>query len=238
MSSISSNFSAYSTSQHTTFSSATSVASFPPSPTKPASGNRDVAKDRFNPVTGARLVAGVVVLSNAISHPSEQPSKYVLCVSSSRRPNKVVLPKGGWEFHESVEEAALRECWEEAGVSGTVTKFLLKQADSRPPKDYTPQTSVNGSPTESNASACEYGINSKGEEVTKYKGLEFPKGSMPSRSEYQYFQVFPTSVHNEWPESDKRIRKWLTYDEARQAFQGRGEMIKSLELSDIIKAET
>lgn len=235
MSFISSTCSTYAVSQATVSSSVTPNISFPPSSVKPAPGNRETAKDRFNPVTGARLVAGVVVLSNTVSHPSEEPGKYVLCVSSSRHPNKVVLPKGGWEFNETVEEAALRECWEEAGVSGTVTRFLLRQADSRPPKDYTPQTSAKGSPTGSTASACEYGVNSNGEEVTKYKGLEFTKGNMPSRSEYQYFQVAPTGVYSEWPESDKRIRKWLTYEEAHTAFQGRGEMVKSLELSDIVK---
>ncbi|CCG80596.1 Diphosphoinositol polyphosphate phosphohydrolase aps1 [Taphrina deformans PYCC 5710] len=206
-------------SSESTTSSRTSI--FPPSPCKPASGNRDIAKDRFNPDTGARLVAGVVVLSNLTSHPSEVPHKYVLCVSSSRHPNKVVLPKGGWEYHESVEEAALRECWEEAGVVGTITKFLLKQADSRPPKGY----------SASDTSTC---TNGNGQQVTKYKGLDV-KGQVTSRSEYQYFQVEPTQVFDDWPEADKRIRKWLTYGEAQVAFRDRGEMAQSLELSDILK---
>lgn len=203
-------------------STLSSTASFPPSPTKPAPGHRDVAKDRFNPSTGARLVAGVVALSNIVSHPTEPPGKYVLCVSSSRHPNKVVLPKGGWESHESVEEAALRECWEEAGVSGTITRFLLRQADSRPPKGYDP-------------ALCQTHRNPAGEEVTKYKGLEFAKGAVPSRSEYRYFQVLPTGVAESWPEADKRIRTWLTYRQAREAFKDRSEMAKSLEISDILK---
>lgn len=233
MSSVSSDYSSYSLA-HSTVSSNTTAqspgASFPPSPTKPAPGNRDTAKDRFNPTTGARLVAGVVALSNKLSHPSEEPHKYVLCVSSSRHPNKVVLPKGGWEFHETVEEAALRECWEEAGVIGKVDRFLLQQADSRPPKDYVPQ------PLGSHSNgACEYALNADGLEVTKYKGLEFVRGSMPSRSEYQYFQVSPTDLHLEWPESDKRVRRWLTYEEAKKAFAERGEMLTSLERSDILR---
>lgn len=90
-------------------------SAFPSSPVKPPKGMRASVKDRFSP-EGARLVAGVIVLSNEISHPGEPAGKYVLCISSSRHPNKVVLPKGGWEDHETVEEAALRECWEEAGV--------------------------------------------------------------------------------------------------------------------------
>lgn len=90
---------------------------------------RHSTTDRYNPETGARQVAGVVVLSNACTN--HELNRYVLCITSSRHPNKLVLPKGGWEIHESVEEAALRECWEEAGVKGTITRFLTHSLDAR-----------------------------------------------------------------------------------------------------------
>ncbi|ORY73382.1 hypothetical protein BCR37DRAFT_353077 [Protomyces lactucae-debilis] len=108
-------------------------SAYPASPLKPVNGHRISVKDRYSP-EGARLVAGVIVLSNEISHPCEPLGKYVLCISSSRHPNKIVLPKGGWEDHETVEEAALRECWEEAGVVAQVTRFLIQAKDPRPPK--------------------------------------------------------------------------------------------------------
>lgn len=104
---------------------------------KPPPGQRDTARDRFNPLTGARLVAGVVCLSSPATHPGEPPGRYVLTISSSRHADKLVLPKGGWETHESCAAAALRELWEEAGVRiNTVTRFLLHMEDPRPPKDY------------------------------------------------------------------------------------------------------
>jgi diphosphoinositol-polyphosphate diphosphatase len=42
----------------------------------------------------------------------------ILFVSSSRKP-EWILPKGGWELDESMEESAVRETYEEAGVLGT-----------------------------------------------------------------------------------------------------------------------
>ena len=41
----------------------------------------------------------------------------ILFVSSSRKP-EWILPKGGWEQDEEIEESAIRECFEEAGVLG------------------------------------------------------------------------------------------------------------------------
>jgi diphosphoinositol-polyphosphate diphosphatase len=41
----------------------------------------------------------------------------ILFVSSSRKP-EWILPKGGWEKDEAMEESAIRECFEEAGVLG------------------------------------------------------------------------------------------------------------------------
>ena len=49
-----------------------------------------------------------------------------------RRSDRWVLPKGGWESDEATaEDAAQREAWEEAGISGRITKQLGKILDSR-----------------------------------------------------------------------------------------------------------
>ncbi|KAF3914236.1 hypothetical protein AA313_de0203793 [Arthrobotrys entomopaga] len=73
---------------------------------------------------GSRLVAGIVPLS--------ADKTKVLIVESTRKPNNWVLPKGGWETDEDTAEAAAqREAWEEAGITGKVTKSLGHIRDNR-----------------------------------------------------------------------------------------------------------
>jgi NUDIX domain len=57
-----------------------------------------------------RLVTGCVPILR---------SGKVLFISSSRQ-SEWILPKGGWEQDEAMEESAIRECFEEAGVLGTL----------------------------------------------------------------------------------------------------------------------
>lgn len=47
----------------------------------------------------------------------------IMFVSSSRKP-AWILPKGGWESDEKMEESAVRECFEEAGCLGTLGPAL------------------------------------------------------------------------------------------------------------------
>jgi len=50
----------------------------------------------------------------------------VLVVSSRKRPDIWVLPKGGWEPSDvQLEAAASREALEEAGVRGTITRYVV-----------------------------------------------------------------------------------------------------------------
>ncbi|KAI9246787.1 NUDIX hydrolase domain-like protein [Sporodiniella umbellata] len=53
----------------------------------------------------------------------------VLVISSSKRKNVWVLPKGGWENDETREEAAKREAFEEGGVQGELTGFTGRFVD-------------------------------------------------------------------------------------------------------------
>ncbi|TEB34573.1 hypothetical protein FA13DRAFT_1488479 [Coprinellus micaceus] len=49
----------------------------------------------------------------------------VLVVTSRKRPDNWVLPKGGWEPSDvQLEAAASREALEEAGVRGTITRYV------------------------------------------------------------------------------------------------------------------
>ncbi|KAJ6783156.1 hypothetical protein PWT90_01454 [Aphanocladium album] len=82
------------------------------------------SKQRYN-AKGFRLVAGVVPLS-----PDQE---FVLLIQSTRRKGWV-LPKGGWEIDESCQEAAVREAWEEAGITIEVEFELGTIEELRPPK--------------------------------------------------------------------------------------------------------
>ncbi|KAG1139756.1 hypothetical protein G6F37_009528 [Rhizopus arrhizus] len=56
--------------------------------------------------------------------PLDMKNRRVLLISSRKKKNAWVLPKGGWEVDETQQHAAQRETWEEAGIKGTITKQL------------------------------------------------------------------------------------------------------------------
>ncbi|KAI0346518.1 hypothetical protein BDW22DRAFT_767514 [Trametopsis cervina] len=57
--------------------------------------------------------------------PISRSANMVLLVTSRKRPNSWVLPKGGWESSDGgLDAAASREALEEAGVRGTITRFV------------------------------------------------------------------------------------------------------------------
>jgi hypothetical protein len=84
----------------------------PPSPLLPATNN--VEKSMQDPLPTSteaiRLVTGCVPLLK---------NGNVLLISSMRKP-EWILPKGGWESDELMEESAIRESYEEAGILGTL----------------------------------------------------------------------------------------------------------------------
>ncbi|GFP56497.1 hypothetical protein ACSS6W_006791 [Trichoderma asperelloides] len=82
------------------------------------------SKQRYNS-QGERLVAGVVPLS--------ADRNYVILIQSTRRKGWV-LPKGGWESDESCQESAVREAWEEAGITLSIDYDLGNFEEKRPPK--------------------------------------------------------------------------------------------------------
>ncbi|KAI3976492.1 hypothetical protein MKX01_008350 [Papaver californicum] len=72
---------------------------------------------RYN-LKGCRQVVG------CIPYRFDDEKQLEVLVISSQKNHKMLFPKGGWEIDESMEEAALRETLEEAGVVGEV-KFKL-----------------------------------------------------------------------------------------------------------------
>lgn len=83
---------------------------------------------RYN--SGQRIVVGCIPyrLKGGIKASSKniEDALEVLVISAQRKGKGVLFPKGGWELDESIEDAALRETIEEAGVSGTVESKLGK----------------------------------------------------------------------------------------------------------------
>lgn len=173
--------------------------------------------ERRNAVTGARLAAGVVALSTPSTHPHEDvdavTGKYVLLISSSsgRNRTKWVFPKGGWESDETIENCALREAWEEAGVVGETVGELGVWVDPRPPKTH-----------------------GRVEKYSQHGGAaSTPMPEPPPRAEYTYFEVRCHSLAEEFPEMAVRSRKWMTYPEAMEALKWRPEMSNALQASSI-----
>ncbi|KAF5750288.1 nudix hydrolase 16 mitochondrial-like isoform X1 [Tripterygium wilfordii] len=76
---------------------------------------------------GCRLVAGCIPFKYRSSDDNDDGTSEkvveVLMINSASRPG-LLFPKGGWENDETVEEAALREAVEEAGVRGDLMHFL------------------------------------------------------------------------------------------------------------------
>ncbi|KAJ7019855.1 NUDIX hydrolase domain-like protein [Mycena alexandri] len=60
--------------------------------------------------------------------PIARAAAKVLLITSRKRPDNWVLPKGGWEASDvRLEAAASREALEEAGVRGTITRYVTTQ---------------------------------------------------------------------------------------------------------------
>ncbi|KAG2372511.1 nudix hydrolase 16, mitochondrial-like isoform X2 [Vigna umbellata] len=76
---------------------------------------------------GYRLIAGCVPFryrdGNDGCGDSSEKTVEVLMINSTSGPG-LLFPKGGWENDETVEEAAVREAIEEAGVRGDLMDFL------------------------------------------------------------------------------------------------------------------
>lgn len=94
-------------------------------PTKPTESRVGRLNQRYNPDTGARMVAGCICLN-------ETRDKVIMILSSAHK-GKWVLPKGGIELDETDDfiVTAVRETWEEAGVEGKIVKKLPVVYDSR-----------------------------------------------------------------------------------------------------------
>ncbi|KAL2265449.1 hypothetical protein VTJ83DRAFT_6549 [Remersonia thermophila] len=127
--------------------------------------------------------------------------KSYVMLIQSTRRKGWVLPKGGWETDEECHEAAAREAWEEAGICVHIDYDLGEIQETSPRKKSSTSSS-------------------------KEKD-----GKEKARSLYRFFEVTVTSEEQEWPEREKRMRKWFTFEEARELLKDRPELQTALERS-------
>lgn len=94
-------------------------------PEKPTESRVGRDNQRYNPETGARMVAGCICFNKT--------KDKVVMISSSAHKGKWVFPKGGIELDEGEDfvVSAVRETWEEAGCEGRVMEKLPVVLDSR-----------------------------------------------------------------------------------------------------------
>ena len=175
----------------------------------------------------------------------------ILLVSASRKA-EWILPKGGWELDETMEESAVRECFEEAGVLGVLGPKLadiqyetrkakkrrlqleLEQKEKRTKLDTDDDVSTKDPSGNSNTAVLS--SISKVLEQSEAGTLKVPEetSSVASAASATYNQVrmtlFPlyvSSVADVWPESG-RFRKAVDIDEAIEMLDSRPEFKKAL----------
>ncbi|KAH9622693.1 hypothetical protein KSS87_006906 [Heliosperma pusillum] len=73
---------------------------------------------------GCRLVAGCIPYRYGNSEDSDLVTNIEVLMINSQSGSGLLFPKGGWENDETVEEAAVREAVEEAGVKGDLMELL------------------------------------------------------------------------------------------------------------------
>jgi diphosphoinositol-polyphosphate diphosphatase len=161
----------------------------------------------------------------------------ILFVSSSRKP-EWILPKGGWEMDEAMEESAIREAFEEAGVLGILGPMLgeieyeTRKAKKRRLEFEEVQRKASReanspSPAKSSTSVSTYGEGSK----IAHDGDSCSVASDHSQSythvKMKLFPLYVTDVRKSWPE-EGRFRKAVDIDEAIRMTESRPELQSAL----------
>ncbi|ORX83822.1 hypothetical protein BCR32DRAFT_291718 [Anaeromyces robustus] len=155
-------------------------------------------KQVYNDV-GAREIAGCV--------PVDPKTGKVLLISSRKRKDCWVFPKGGWENDETITDAAMRETWEEAGVKGEITKLLGKFKQYKKLKKH-PKVNVDTA------------------EITD-------DGKKYLHSEILLYEMNVTEIAEDWPEKDERERRWVNYEDAKALVKKTAYVDEALELCSL-----
>jgi diphosphoinositol-polyphosphate diphosphatase len=165
----------------------------------------------------------------------------ILFVSSSRKP-EWILPKGGWETDEAMEESAIRETFEEAGVLGIIGPVLgeieyetRKAKKRRLEQEEAQRTAKKIRDAHGGAKATE----TVAGEVSPAAVASTSKNdgdtcSVASEGSQTYthvrmslFPLYVTEVRKSWPE-EGRFRKAVGIDEAIRMTESRPEFQAAL----------
>ncbi|GMI03038.1 hypothetical protein TrRE_jg6244 [Triparma retinervis] len=153
-----------------------------------------------------RLVVGCV--------PIVKDGGILLCSSSKKK--EWILPKGGWEKDESLEEGAQRETYEEAGVYG----YLGPKLEDVSYEGRKQKGSLSPVPTNTNTTKEEGKAGGGASTVTT------PTGGNVRKCRAAIFPIYVREVLEDWPERG-RARKIVTIDEAIEIVK-REELKKAL----------
>lgn len=165
---------------------------------------RDNQRLEKDPVTNKtiRLVTGCVPITN--------DGRIIFCSSSKKK--EWILPKGGWENDEKIEESAVRETYEEAGVIGTLGSklddvFLETKKKKALEVEKLPQSFQSINHVSSNDQLSSSTTPSEG-------GILAPlQTTSHAFVKVTFFPLYVSKVLHDWPENG-RSRKVIGIDEA------------------------
>lgn len=177
----------------------------------------------------------------------------IMFVSASGKP-EWILPKGGWELDESLEESAVRECFEEAGVLGILgprlkpVEYETRKARKRRMEKEQELSkravkaridSVDNKNGMTSSSDIDDAISDlpQGDDTRLHgkselcgNSSEASEGSPSTYSKVRMtlFPLYVSRVFEKWPE-DGRFRKAVDIDEAIELLERRPEFKEILE---------
>jgi ADP-ribose pyrophosphatase YjhB (NUDIX family) len=160
--------------------------------------------------TQVRLVAGCVPILR---------DGRVILIGSRKGNNWVGLPKGGWELDETIEEAAIRECFEEAGLLGILGPNLSSfQVESGKAKTNRQDAEISANDLQENVDeAAARGVNycelnsltplwcTSSNATRNGRELLESGGHTRTHACMTFFPLYVQQVKETWPESS-RIR--------------------------------
>jgi len=172
--------------------------------------------------------------------PVMEDGKILFC--SASRKSEWILPKGGWEKDEAMEESALRETFEEAGVFGIIGPALseiefetrkgkkrriefeevqrkakqIREAQSPSPKAVASSSADASCQVENEATSKIIQHYSDGDTVS----VASEASTSHSHVKMTLFPLYVTEVRKEWPEQG-RFRKVVDIDEAIRITESR-----------------